>query len=124
MGGYSTVWLVYDSMLARLAAMKVVVSEIGERPNEVRILQLPALIPEKHDGHRHLRRLTDDFLHDGPNSRHQCLVFDLDGVSVPALMNRYGGNARLSGRLAWQLSKQITLALDCLHSNGIAHGSE
>jgi serine/threonine protein kinase len=104
--------------------MKAVVSEIGETPNEVRILQLLALVSAKDDGLRHLRKLTDYFLHDGPNGRHQCLVFDVDGVRVPALMNQYGGNARLPERLAWQLSKQITLALDCLHSNGIAHGGE
>lgn len=124
-GGYSTVWLVFDSMLSRLAALKVVVSEIIETSNnEVRILRRLASIPAKHDGQRHLRKLTDHFFHDGPNGRHQCLVFDVDGVSVPTLVTRYGGSARLPGRLAWQLSKQITLALDCLHSNGIAHGGE
>lgn len=123
-GGYSTVWLVYNSMLSRLAALKVVVSEISETSNEVRILQRLASIPAKHDGQRHLRKLTDYFFHDGPNGRHQCLVFDVDGVSVPTLVTRYGGDTRLPGRLAWQLSKQITLALDCLHSNGIAHGGE
>jgi serine/threonine-protein kinase SRPK3 len=121
-GGYSTVWLVYDSTLSRLAALKVVVSEISETSNEVRILQRLASIPAKHDGQRHLSKLTDYFFHDGPNGRHQCLVFDVDGVSVPALVTRYGSHARLLGCLAWQLSKQITLALDCLHSNGIAHG--
>ena len=123
-GGFSTVWLVCDSTLSRLAALKVVVSEVSETSNEVRILQLLASIPAKHEGQRHLRRLTDYFFHNGPNGRHQCLVFDVDGVSIPTLVTRYGGDVRLPGRLAWQLSKQVTLALDCLHSNGIAHGGE
>ncbi|KAL2438433.1 hypothetical protein ABEF95_010456 [Exophiala dermatitidis] len=121
-GGYSTVWLVYDSMLCRLAALKVVVSEISEISNEVRILQRLASIPAKHNGRRHLRKLTDHFFHVGPNGRHQCLVFNVDGVSVPTPVARCGGGTRLPGRLAWQLPKQITLALDCLHSNGIAYG--
>lgn len=121
-GGYSTVWLVYDSILSRLAALKVVVAEINEASNELRILQRLATIPAKHDGQRHLRKLTDYFFHDGPNGRHQCLVFEVEGVSVPTFGPRYGGDARLPGRLAWQLSKQITLALECLHSNDIAHG--
>ena len=123
-GGYSTVWLVYDWTLCRLAALKVAVSEITETSNEARILQRLSSISAKHEGQCHLRKLTDYFVHDGPNGRHQCLVFVVDGVSVPALFGRYGGTTRLPGRLAWELSKQITLALDCLHSNGVAHGGE
>ena len=123
-GGYSTVWLVRDSMLSRLAALKVVVSEISQKSNEVRILQVLGSIPAKHEGQRHLRKLTDYFFHHGPNGRHQCLVFDVDGISIPTLVTRYGGDMRLPGRVAWQLSKQVTLALDCLHSNGIAHGGK
>ena len=124
-GGYSTVWLVHDHKTFRHAALKVVVSEISEMlSNEVRILQLLSSIPAKHKGQRHLRKLIDHFSHDGPNGKHQCLVFGVDGVSVATLVARYGGGARLPGRVAWELSKQITLALDCLHSNGIAHGGE
>lgn len=123
-GGYSTVWLVYDSKLFRLAALKVVVSEISEMSNEARILKLLSSIHAEHEGQRHLRKLIDHFFHDGPNGRHQCLVFGVDGVSVSTLVTRYGGGTRLPGRLAWELSKQVTLALDCLHSNGIAHGGE
>ncbi|KAK5936610.1 hypothetical protein PMZ80_011138 [Knufia obscura] len=121
-GGYSTVWLTYDSIQSRLAALKVVVAEISERSNEARILQHLASISAQHAGQCHLRKLTDYFFHDGPNGRHQCLVFSVDGVSAPALATRYGRDARLPGRLAWELSKQVTLALDCLHSNSIAHG--
>lgn len=127
-GGYSTVWLVYDLELSRLAALKVVVSEIGEKGsvvNEVRILRRLTTAPvAKHQDQRHLRKLVDSFHHIGPNGRHQCLVFDVGGVSVPTLVDRWGGGSRLPGRLAWQLSKQITLALDCLHSNDIAHGGK
>ena len=124
MGGYSTIWLVYDSTLTQLATLIVVVSELSEKSNEVRALQLLASFPSTRDGPRHLRKLTDHFLYDGPNGRHQCLGFDVDGVSVATLVTRYGSDARLPGRLAWQLSKQITLVLDRLHLNGIAHGGE
>lgn len=123
-GGYSTVWLAYDSILFRLAALKVVVAEISKKSNEARILQYLISIPAQYEGQRHLRKLTDYFFHDGPNGRHQCLVFSVDAVSVPALVAQYGSDARLPGRLAWELSKQVTLALDCLHSYGIAHGGE
>ena len=123
-GGYSTVWLVYDCKLLRLAALKVVVSEVSEMSNEARILQLLSAIPAKHKGQRHLRKLNDHFFHHGPNGRHQCLVFSVDGVGVSTLVTQYGGGTRLPGGLAWELSKQVTLALDCLHSNGIAHGGE
>lgn len=123
-GGYSTVWLAMDHELCRLATLKVVVSGIRELPNEARILQHLALISTGHKGRRHLRGLIDHFFHDGPNGRHQCLVFEVDGVSVSTLTTQYGGGARLPGRLAWEISKQVTLALDYLHSNGIAHGGK
>ncbi|KIW79310.1 hypothetical protein Z517_05922 [Fonsecaea pedrosoi CBS 271.37] len=123
-GGYATVWLAYDSVFCRLAALKVVVSEISAAGNnEVPILKRLASLPEENEqGRRHLRKLTDHFFHESPNGRHQCLVFDVDGVSAPTLAARSGNGVRLPGRLAWQVSKQITLALDCLRSNGIAHG--
>lgn len=123
-GGFSTVWLVHDSLVSRLAALKVVVSKIGETSNEVRILQRIASIPAEHEGYHHLRQLTNYFLHDGPNGRHQCLVFEVGGVSVPNLVVDCPSDRTTPGRLAWQISKQITVALDCLHSNGIAHGGE
>ena len=36
-----------------------------------------------------LWKLTDRFSHDGPNIRYQCLVFNVDGVSVPTLVTCY-----------------------------------
>ena len=118
-GGYATVWLVHDSALSRYATLKVIVAEISATFNEARVLRRLDSISARHEGYRHLRKLTDHFVHDGPNGRHQCLVFDVDGVSIPTLT---GG--RLPGRLAWEVSKQITVALDCLHTNGICHGGK
>lgn len=123
-GADSTVWLVHDHELSEPAALKVLTSEMTETSNEPRILQLISSISPLHDGQRHLRKLIDHFSHDGPNGRHQCLVFDVDDVRISELAPRYDGGTRLPGRLAWELSKQVTLALNCLHWHGIAHGGE
>jgi len=37
-GGYSTVWLAYDSALSQLAVLKVIVAEISKTSNEARTL--------------------------------------------------------------------------------------
>lgn len=123
-GGYSTVWLAYDSSLSRLVALKIVVSELREVSNEIRILRHISSISTAHEGYRHLRKIVDHFLHDGPNGRHQCLVFNVDGISAPALLGHYGGGERLPGSVAWDISRQLLLAVDCLHSNGIGHAGK
>ena len=84
-GGYTALWLSYDSTLSRFAALKVIVADIGDTSNGTRILRYLSSISAEHKGQRHLRKLVDYFIHDGFKGGHHSLVVSVDGVSIPKI---------------------------------------
>jgi serine/threonine protein kinase len=67
----------------------------------------------------HIVTLLDSFKHDGPNGKHECLVFEPMGPAVAACYD-----PDCNPILAWQaksICKQLLTALKCLHDLGIAH---
>lgn len=100
----------------------MVVSSNSESQNrELEILQH---IKEKgdpnHPGHKHVSQILDSFCHEGPNG-HLCIVMEVLGPKVSSVTDRCT-NYRLDGHLARRVSKQLLLAVDYLHSCGVAHG--
>ncbi|KAF5009824.1 hypothetical protein FDECE_3983 [Fusarium decemcellulare] len=121
-GGYSTVWLSWDILKQKYAAVKIVLADFGEDSSEVDILQrLATTAGRKHPGRSLIRHVTDNFHFDGPNGRHTCLVND------PAMMSlRLAKDA--SFRRLFQLptaraiTAQIVQAVAYLHERGVVHG--
>ncbi|PVH89387.1 kinase-like protein [Cadophora sp. DSE1049] len=123
-GGISTVWLVWDQSESQYVSLKIMRADQLETSKELRI-------------HRHLTQLKinlednficplyDDFLHEGPNGTHICLVFPLAGdcvaedidLSLPHTREERTEQARRYGR-------QLAHAVALLHSVGIVHGGE
>lgn len=67
----------------------------------------------------HIVTLLDSFKHDGPNGKHECLVFEPMGPAVAACYD-----PDYNPIPAWQaksICKQLLTALKCLHDLGIAH---
>ncbi|KAL4748172.1 hypothetical protein BDW72DRAFT_205823 [Aspergillus terricola var. indicus] len=123
-GGYSTVWAARDrrsQSLGTYVAVKICVSErecdIGQR--ELNVLKE---LTSKHAGSRHVR-LVDNFDLDGPNGKHQCLVFELLGTSLPDVMETRFSDGRHPGEIAKAITKQALLGLGFLHQHKIAHGA-
>jgi serine/threonine-protein kinase SRPK3 len=77
-----------------------------------------------HPGGQHIVRLLDDFPHTGPNGTHTCLVFELLGHSFPTVTEERFADARLPGVLAKRVCKEMLLAVDFLHKQGIGHGGQ
>lgn len=80
-------------------------------------------------GDKHIAQIVDDFLHEGVNGSHQCLVFELLGPSLAEVLMDYY-EARVSGdelvlepETILRLSKQLLEATAFLHQAGYAHGS-
>ena len=105
--------------------LKIVVAEkSSEIDRELRILTyLDENRETSHPGYKHVAHLLDSFYHIGPNGRHLCLVFNVLGPSI-AYFTNCGPNYRLDGSLARNVAAQLLLAVDYLHSSGIAHGGE
>ncbi|QDS72140.1 hypothetical protein FKW77_004169 [Venturia effusa] len=106
----------------RYVAVKISVSERGERSREIKVLRALETIDSGHPGSRHLIQLLDHFQVTGPNGTHNCAVLELLGSSVPDLLDARFGGERLPGKLAKAIAKQALLGLDYLHQQGIGHG--
>jgi serine/threonine protein kinase len=79
---------------------------------------------------QHTTVLLDDFQHQGPNGKHQCLVFEVMGATAASLVEELPENKpKMFGKVErypkW-MSRKILLhalrELSFLHRNGIVHG--
>jgi serine/threonine protein kinase len=71
----------------------------------------------------HLVQLLDHFLHQGPNGTHQCLVFELLGPTVDAVVREiYEWEDVLEPETILRMSEQLLQAINFIHEVGYAHG--
>lgn len=70
-----------------------------------------------------LVQMLDDFTHEGPNGRHQCLVFELLGPHLVMLLTQYYEEHEcLETKAILKMSKQLLQAVTVIHEAGFAHG--
>lgn len=76
-----------------------------------------------HPGSKYIVRLLDEFLLEGPNGCHQCLVFDLLGPTVNTMVDdAHHFGERLETDIIIRVSIQILKAVAFMHKAGYAHG--
>jgi hypothetical protein len=63
----------------------------------------------------------DAFVHQGPNGRHQCLVFELLGPTVNTILEMYDED-NLETDTIVRLSEQLLEAIGLIHDTGMGHG--
>ncbi|KAI0456349.1 serine protein kinase [Xylaria acuta] len=95
-GSYSTVWLAHDLRNNMYVAIKIM-------------------------GAKHTTQLIDEFEHRGPNSVHNCLVFEPMGPSFKP--RRMEMKIRYPYWMAKSILQQSLQSLAFLHENGITHGA-
>ena len=123
-GGFSTVWIARDQSLHRNVALKIVTSENSSSMNRELCTHRRLLensVPPTND-HKHILRFLDNFEHPGPNGTHNCLVLELLGPSVATVIEERFASNRLPGSVAKKACKEMALALEVLHAQGIGHG--
>jgi len=138
-GHFSTVWLAKDMKFDTFVALKIQKSSqhyLDAAYDEVEILQELELHnnepewersvneywinqPEKikngiNMGHSQVVQLLNSFIHNGPNGRHFCMVFEIMGVTLLEIIKRYNYTG-IPLPYVRIISKQILIGLDFLH---------
>jgi serine/threonine-protein kinase SRPK3 len=87
-----------------------------------RELQILQQLRQKRAAH-YIVQLLDSFIHQGHNGCHQCLVFELLGPSVDAVVADYhmGGDS-LEASTILRITRQLLKAIASMHAAGYAHG--
>jgi serine/threonine-protein kinase SRPK3 len=102
--------------------LKVSVAEVHEKSRELKVLRTLAKLDSGEVGSRHVIQLLDHFDIEGPNGKHQCLVLEFLGPSVPDILDQRFNHERLPGKLAKSSIKQALVGLTYLHKHNIGHG--
>jgi serine/threonine-protein kinase SRPK3 len=121
-GHFSTVWMVADAITGGRGALKVVKSAshyTEAARDEVQLLSRAKECDPNDE--RHCCRLLDSFEHSGPHGRHICMVFEVLGDNLLALIRHYNHRG-IPLPVVRHLTHQLLVALDFLHSTcGIIH---
>lgn len=126
-GAFSTVWLCADEkdsaeMTGRteLVAMKICKSKKSvteQAEDEV------GLLDRLQDGNvcsPHAVQMRGHFWHSGPNGRHKCMVFEVMGENLLALVKYYDYQG-LPVTMVRRLARHTLLGLEYIHSRGVIH---
>lgn len=97
-------------------ALKINVSSITGKNNETRILRWLKDSTHNQSGYQNTMHLLDDFVLEGPNGSHECLVTEVVGS-----MNEFKFSSGF-GAHTKEISFQMLNGLAYLHSQGVAHG--
>ena len=109
--------------LEQWVSVKIAKAERTKQSRELQILRALAQYSNKNPGSEHIVRLLDDFLHEGPNGCHQCLVFELLGPTVNIMVNdAHHFGERLDTDVIIRISTQMLEAVAFIHEAGYAHG--
>ncbi|TRX97280.1 hypothetical protein FHL15_002074 [Xylaria flabelliformis] len=105
-GGYSTTWAARDQISRETEVLRLISS----------------LASDTHAGREHIVQLLDGFSIDGPNGKHQCLVLDLLGPSIPDIIDLHYRDERLPAQVAKSIAHQVLIGVDFLAQLKIGHG--
>ncbi|KAF2108481.1 kinase-like domain-containing protein [Lophiotrema nucula] len=117
-GGFSLVWAARDHEENRYVSVKVIKADQSENNKELAVLQRLQQAPS-HEGLQHLPQLFDHFYVERCGKKCLFLITELLGPNIHDMF--YGISIRPEIR-SRSVTKQLLLAIDCLHSNGIVHG--
>ncbi|MCJ1320218.1 hypothetical protein MMC15_005556 [Xylographa vitiligo] len=125
-GSWSTVWLARDLSENRYVSLKIGKAASKDYElHEISTLRLIAKADASHPGFQHVQKLLDTFVHEGPNGHHNCLVFEPLGQSLELFTTddpeAQGEPQSLPLPAMREASRQLVLAVDFLHSQGIMH---
>jgi len=119
-GSYANVWLARDNQNNCNVSIKTIAVSDSSNNRELDILQRLNNGDTQHPGYKHIPRLLDFFYYDSPSGRSLFLVMEFLGPSLHTMIDN--DVRRFSLSLSRQVSRQLLLAVDYLHTCRIVHG--
>eukprot|EP00444_Apocalathium_aciculiferum_P018153 CAMPEP_0183450386 /NCGR_PEP_ID=MMETSP0370-20130417/112454_1 /TAXON_ID=268820 /ORGANISM="Peridinium aciculiferum, Strain PAER-2" /LENGTH=583 /DNA_ID=CAMNT_0025641535 /DNA_START=12 /DNA_END=1759 /DNA_ORIENTATION=- len=124
-GAFSTVWLCADEKEmgpqgADLVAMKVCKSKKSVTEQALDEVELLERLQDAKHGSPHVVKMMGHFWHSGPNGRHKCMVFEVMGENLLALVKHYDYNG-LPLAMVKRLARHTLMGLAYIHSRGVIH---
>ncbi|KAF2014228.1 kinase-like protein [Aaosphaeria arxii CBS 175.79] len=122
--GYSsTVWAAEDGWGGGIVALKILTADMLQKGvKELRIMRYIDANRSDHPGCKYISELVDHFFIDGPNGIHLCLVTKLFGLTIDDVRWDTFLYTKFNTKFAREVSRQLLLAVDFLHSIGVVHG--
>ena len=120
-GGYSTIWLARDHQSQRYVSLKILAASSSESNPEADILLSLQNSLSTHAGKRFIPLLLDQFIFDGPNGQHRCLVGEPFGSSISTCQEN-SVDFMFPADAARSIAAQLMMCLSYLHESGICHG--
>lgn len=108
-------------------SLKIVTADAttSQRSRELQSLQFLQEYGEGRPASKYIVSLLDDFIHQGPNGTHQCLVFELLGPSVGKVIDDYRSfGDTLEMDIILRMSEQLLEAISFIHKAGMGHGGK
>merc|ERR1712232_1477322 len=68
----------------------------------------------------HVVQMRSHFWHSGPNGRHKCMVFEVMGENLLALVKHFDYSG-LPVEMVRRLTRHTLLGLEYIHSRGVIH---
>lgn len=128
----ATVWLASDALEQRYVALKILAANRSAKCAEADVLRRlhpnhdadsPGLPDAVQRGRECILRLYDEFVLDGPNGRHLCIVTPLVGDSVASAQAGLRGG-RWTADQARAIVAQMAIGLAFIHASGVVHHGE
>ncbi|KAI0409245.1 kinase-like domain-containing protein [Xylaria palmicola] len=122
-GGFGTVWLCRDCSAEKWRALKILTANHSSRTSENKIFEFLERSSSREELEKnHITIPLESFWIDGPNGRHICQVMEIHGYPVDEWRHERDSIFPSTRKDSTELCRQMTEALDFLHSKGICHG--
>lgn len=120
-GGYSTIWIVKDKYAANTyAAVKVCISNKTITSQEKEVVRK---LLHSNDGRASMiLPILDEFVHDGPNGQHPCIVTPPARMSLASAKSATNGYNIFPLPVARAIVAQLAQAIAFCHAQGVVHG--
>ncbi|KAL8836102.1 MAG: hypothetical protein Q9170_003050 [Blastenia crenularia] len=120
-GSYSTVWLADDCIRDKYVSLKFLTANASKSSKEAQMLGCFNQSDPKDSKHNDVSPLLDEFMINGPNGQHKCLVSDVLGPTLLDLKQSFAFDLLPLG-IAKRATVQLASGLAYIHSCDMIHG--